>query len=224
MLQRLCHTSHSNKLKSVDVNYLLPNFCTLVGWHGLLLFLISHILLLVHYFSSYINIPILLQRKLFVDLFYVYEYFICMHVCVLHACLMPTEARKRYQTTWNWSYGWFWVIMWVLGTNLESSARWTRALNQVAVSPALLVSFFESLKTYFALSTLYSYIKEETKHLTIWNTSEPSSKSTMAKNIRLVNALEYRQEFARIWNSSSACLNSIRLVGRKHMKQSEKPT
>lgn len=46
------------------------------------------------------------------------------------------------------------------------------------------------------------------KDLTIWKTSEPSSKSTIAKKILLVNALEYLQEFARIWYSSSACLEN----------------
>lgn len=52
----------------------------------------------------------------------------------------------------------------------------------------------------------YTVSIEEQDDITIWNTSEPSSKSTMAKKILLVNALEYRQEFARIWYSSSACL------------------
>lgn len=43
--------------------------------------------------------------------------------------------------------------------------------------------------------------------ITIWKTSDPSSKSTDAKKTLLVKALEYRQELARIWYSSSACLH-----------------
>ena len=42
--------------------------------------------------------------------------------------------------------------------------------------------------------------------LTIWKTSDPSSKSTDAKKTLLVKAEEYRQELASTWNSSSACL------------------
>lgn len=49
------------------------------------------------------------------------------------------------------------------------------------------------------------------KCLTIWNTSDPSSKSTDAKKTLLVKAEEKRQELASTWNSSSACLK------RKHV-------
>lgn len=44
-----------------------------------------------------------------------------MHACVPHACLVPMELRKGYQTTLNWRYRW---TMCILGTK-PSSARAT---------------------------------------------------------------------------------------------------
>lgn len=44
--------------------------------------------------------------------------------------------------------------------------------------------------------------------LTVWNTSDPSSKSTTAKNSLLEYDWEYLKEFATIVNSSCACLQT----------------
>jgi hypothetical protein len=32
--------------------------------------------------------------------------FVCMCVCVPCMCLIPTEARRWCQISWNWSYRW----------------------------------------------------------------------------------------------------------------------
>jgi hypothetical protein len=54
----------------------------------------------------------------FLDLFYVYECFACVYVCVLHVWL-PTEVRQGYQISWNWSYGWLWVASWCWELKLD---------------------------------------------------------------------------------------------------------
>lgn len=36
------------------------------------------------------------------NFFYVPEYFTSMYLCVLHAYLMPKEARRGHQNTWNY--------------------------------------------------------------------------------------------------------------------------
>jgi hypothetical protein len=43
--------------------------------------------------------------------FYVYE---CL-VCVIRVCLMPMEAGRGCQISWDWTYKWFRVTLWVLG-------------------------------------------------------------------------------------------------------------
>lgn len=48
------------------------------------------------------------------------ECFICMCVCVLHAFLVPREARRENKVIWNWSYKQLRAIMWVLGTEFKS--------------------------------------------------------------------------------------------------------
>jgi len=39
-------------------------------------------------------------------LFYAYEYFAYMHVCVPCACLIPAETKRGCWILWNWSYRW----------------------------------------------------------------------------------------------------------------------
>lgn len=56
-------------------------------------------------------------------LFYVYGYFVCMHVCTPHICLVPTEVSRRHRIPGNWSYKWLGVIMWVLGIRHRASVR-----------------------------------------------------------------------------------------------------
>lgn len=48
----------------------------------------------------------------------------CLNVClcVLHACLVPMKVRKECQISWNYSYSWLSVTMWVLGTDSQGSA------------------------------------------------------------------------------------------------------
>lgn len=60
---------------------------------------------LVHSFlnTSYNNI-----------IFYVYEGFVSMYVCVLHGCLLPSEAIRGHLTPLNWSSRQFSVVMWAL--------------------------------------------------------------------------------------------------------------
>lgn len=43
---------------------------------------------------------------LFILLFYVHEYFVCVYVCVPHGCLMLVEIRRGHQIAWDWSYRW----------------------------------------------------------------------------------------------------------------------
>lgn len=48
----------------------------------------------------------------------------CLNVClcVLHACLVPMKVREGCQISWNYSYSWLSVTMWVLGTDSQGSA------------------------------------------------------------------------------------------------------
>lgn len=39
-------------------------------------------------------------------IYFVYEYFIPMHVCVPHECLVPWDIRTGHQICWNQSYRW----------------------------------------------------------------------------------------------------------------------
>lgn len=53
---------------------------------------------------------------------FIYEF---IYVCVLmfchHTCLftmyMPVEFIRRHQIPWQWSYRWFWVMIWILEPN-----------------------------------------------------------------------------------------------------------
>lgn len=35
-----------------------------------------------------------------------FTYFMCMNVLLTHACLVPSEVKRRH---WNWSSGWLWA-------------------------------------------------------------------------------------------------------------------
>ena len=54
---------------------------------------------------------------------YVYGCFVCMCACVVHMCLMHSEASRGLLIFWNWSYKWLWVAMWVLGTETKLPLR-----------------------------------------------------------------------------------------------------
>lgn len=54
------------------------------------------------------------QTFYFFTFFYVFECFAWMYVCDPHACLV--EARRGCQVPWNWTCGWLWMAMWVLGS------------------------------------------------------------------------------------------------------------
>lgn len=58
----------------------------------------------------------------------------CMYVCVPSVCLVPVEVRRGYQIPWNYSYNW--IAMWVLGTEMEFSAKEVGAFSYWAISPA----------------------------------------------------------------------------------------
>lgn len=37
-------------------------------------------------------------------------YFACVHICILHVCLVPAEARRGPQVPWNRSGCWEWGL------------------------------------------------------------------------------------------------------------------
>jgi hypothetical protein len=57
-----------------------------------------------------------------------------MHACMCTVCLVPGKGRRGNQI-WNWNYGWVWPILWVLGTEPESSARTACALSHWSIPP-----------------------------------------------------------------------------------------
>lgn len=74
--------------------------------------------------------------------FYKYEFFACIYVHVLCVYLVPTEVRRRIGS--SGSQGWLWAIMWVLRTELRSSARTASTLIHRAISPTFLSFCFET--------------------------------------------------------------------------------
>jgi hypothetical protein len=54
---------------------------------------------------------------------FVYRCFDCIYVCTPCIHLVPVEARRGCQISWNWGYRRWWVTMWFLGIGLGSSAR-----------------------------------------------------------------------------------------------------
>lgn len=88
---------------------------------------------------------------------------------------------------------------------------WKDKLGWKIVPNSILMSLVSSVilhlqkwTTWTVIATQLSNIKSNL--LTIWNTSDPSSKSTIAKNSLLEYIWEYRNELATIVNSSLACL------------------
>lgn len=57
---------------------------------------------------------------------------------------VPLEAGRRCQISWNWSYSWLWVAMWVLGNEPRSSLRTASALT---IEPCLQPQPLPILKT-----------------------------------------------------------------------------
>ena len=52
-----------------------------------------------------------------------------VHVCFFyHVCAVPSEVRRGHQIPCSWSYSWLWAAMWVLRSDLVSSARAASAL------------------------------------------------------------------------------------------------
>jgi hypothetical protein len=45
--------------------------------------------------------------KGFIYSYFMHECFACMDVCLPHASLVPTEARRGHCIPWNWSYDGF---------------------------------------------------------------------------------------------------------------------
>lgn len=62
---------------------------------------------------------------------------ICIYICVPWACLVPEEARRRYQIPCNWSDRQLWA-MWMLGMEPGPSEK-AASLNSWAISPALVL-------------------------------------------------------------------------------------
>lgn len=46
-----------------------------------------------------------------------------VHDCVYTRMFVSVEAGREFQVSWNWSYMVVSYLMWVLGTDLESSAK-----------------------------------------------------------------------------------------------------
>jgi hypothetical protein len=72
-------------------------------------------------------------------LFYRYEYFACMYICVPNECLVPTKVRRGHQIPWNWSY-----TTGILRINPGSSER---TANECTTAPSSVDSLFP-LKSY----------------------------------------------------------------------------
>lgn len=85
---------------------------------------------------------------------YIYEYFPCMYVCYVNI-FFPTEVIKKVPILWNWSYGWYWATLYVLGT-LSHSYRQSHLSNL----------FLTTFQQYFILW--------EFQYNTFWNYSSAS--------------------------------------------------
>lgn len=101
-------------------------------WHFFYLFL-------AHFTSCIISdyLKIFLE-----DLSYVYECFASIHACTSCVYLVPMEAGRRLQIPYNWSYGWLWAAVWLLGTEHRLSASAASALICWATSLFPSLGFF----------------------------------------------------------------------------------
>lgn len=57
-----------------------------------------------------------------------------LHPELYPACMCVYQVRRGYQIPWNYSYNW--IAMWVLGTEMEFSAKEVGAFSYWAISPA----------------------------------------------------------------------------------------
>lgn len=83
-------------------------------------------------------------------LFCEYEYFVCMHVCAPHVCLVLAQVRRKCQTLWNWSYKQLLASVSVLGLKPGSSAK-TSTLNYCHLSRPSDMALYYSPVTVFPL-------------------------------------------------------------------------
>lgn len=51
---------------------------------------------------------------------------VCLHTCLPHTCLLPSDARRGCQISWDWSYRWLWGTL--------GARSWTLVLSTRAVS------------------------------------------------------------------------------------------
>lgn len=54
--------------------------------------------------------------KIYIHIFYVYECFSSINVCVPYVCLVPKKGRRGCLSLWYWSYGKPWEATWVQRT------------------------------------------------------------------------------------------------------------
>lgn len=64
-------------------------------------------------------------------------------LCVHHMLAVPTEASRRHQPLWNWSYKQLWTTVWVLRIEAGSSGRVSSPLNHWATLPAPIYIHFK---------------------------------------------------------------------------------
>lgn len=58
-----------------------------------------------------------------------------LHVCELHGCLLPMEAKKVYQIPWKGNYRWLHTTIWVLGIGFGSSTRASASTTEPSLQP-----------------------------------------------------------------------------------------
>lgn len=91
-----------------------------------------------------------------------FEKFICFYFCAWvvfsmyvwaprQACLVPEEARRRYQVVLDWGSRWLWTTTWTLGIE---SKRLANAANAVNLWPSLRLLFLRQLKNWNHLSSV----------------------------------------------------------------------
>lgn len=76
------------------------------------------------------------------------DYFMCfghMDVCAPWMCVPGAcSSQKRLLFPWNLNYRWFWVIMWMLGTELQVSVKVASTLNHWII-PAIYTFYFRTI-------------------------------------------------------------------------------
>lgn len=81
-------------------------------------------------------LPLLQFKNHYGCIFVIYFMHICvyLHVSVCTMCV-PAEVSREHWIPSNWSSGWLWETMWVLGTRRRSSAGAASALTCRVISP-----------------------------------------------------------------------------------------